>query len=145
MEVVIAIDEAHLLEKDTIEEIRFLMNSDMDSKNPICLILSGQLELWERLEMRSSVAIKQRVDIMCRLAPFSRDETSDYIQYRLRRAGVERTVFTDEAVDQIYGQTSGIPRKIDKLCDRCLMRGYIENSKLINDHTVKIIAQTEMM
>ena len=42
-------DEARLLGKETIEEARFLLNANMDSKNPVVLILSGQNEPWDKL------------------------------------------------------------------------------------------------
>lgn len=43
--VVTIVDEAHLLAKETLEEIRFLLNYKMDSMNPMGLILTGQNEL----------------------------------------------------------------------------------------------------
>lgn len=45
--VVCVLDEAHLLEKETIEEHRFLLNYRFDSVSPMALILVGQTELWE--------------------------------------------------------------------------------------------------
>ena len=44
--VVCVLDEAHLLEKETIEEFRFLLNYRFDSVSPMALILVGQTELW---------------------------------------------------------------------------------------------------
>ena len=45
--VVCVLDEAHLLEKETIEEFRFLLNYRFDSESPMALVLVGQSELWE--------------------------------------------------------------------------------------------------
>ena len=39
--VVVILDEAHLLEKETIEEFRFLLNYRFDSMSPVGLILVG--------------------------------------------------------------------------------------------------------
>ena len=145
LKIVLAVDEAHLLGKDAIEEIRFLLNNNMDSGNPLSLVLCGQHELWERLELRSSAAIKQRVDVVCRLAPFTKAETSDYIRYRLRMAGTERTIFTAEGMDQVYVSTSGIARLVDKLCSACLLHGFQKDSKLINEHMVDHISRNETL
>lgn len=45
--VVCILDEAHLLEKETLEEFRFLLNSNFDSESQMALILVGQTELWD--------------------------------------------------------------------------------------------------
>ena len=57
------VDEAHLLGKEMLEEIRFLLNFKMDSQSPMALILCGQSELWDRLKLQSYAAIRQRIDI----------------------------------------------------------------------------------
>ena len=49
--VVVIVDEAHLLDKEMLEEARFLLNYRMDSENPLALILSGQTELWDKLRL----------------------------------------------------------------------------------------------
>ena len=46
--VVCVLDEAHLLEKETLEEFRFLLNSAFDSESQMALILVGQNELWDQ-------------------------------------------------------------------------------------------------
>lgn len=50
-EAVCILDEAHLLEKETIEEFRFLLNYKFDSMSPMALVLVGQTELWEKLRL----------------------------------------------------------------------------------------------
>ena len=42
--VVCILDEAHLLEKETLEEFRFLLNYRFDSMSPMALVLVGQTE-----------------------------------------------------------------------------------------------------
>ena len=65
-QVVCVLDEAHLLEKETIEEFRFLLNCDFDSQNPMALILVGQGELWdEKLRLKRYAAVRQRIDTAC--------------------------------------------------------------------------------
>ena len=44
--VVCILDEAHLLEKETLEEFRFLLNYRFDSMSPMAVVLVGQTELW---------------------------------------------------------------------------------------------------
>ena len=62
---VVVVDEAHLLDKEMLEEVRFLLNFKMDAQSPMTLILVGQNELWERLQLQSYAAIRQRIDLQC--------------------------------------------------------------------------------
>ena len=63
--VVCILDEAHLLEKETIEEFRFLLNYRFDSESPLSLILVGQSELWDKLKLQRYAAVRQRINICC--------------------------------------------------------------------------------
>lgn len=63
LQPVVVVDEAHLLDREMLEEVRFLLNFKMDSQSPMALILVGQSELWDRLRLQSYVAIRQRIDI----------------------------------------------------------------------------------
>ena len=58
-------DEAHLLDREMLEEVRFLLNFKMDSQSPMALILVGQSELWEKFQLQAYAAIRQRIDIQC--------------------------------------------------------------------------------
>lgn len=88
--VVCILDEAHLLEKETIEEFRFLLNYRFDSMSPMALILAGQTELWDKLRLQRYAAVRQRIDINCVLPHFDRAETEKYILSHLVYAGEGR-------------------------------------------------------
>ena len=79
--VVCILDEAHLLEKETLEEFRFLLNYKFDSVSPMALVLVGQTELWEnKLKLQRYAAIRQRIDMYCTLPHLDRSETEQYIR-----------------------------------------------------------------
>lgn len=63
MQPVVIVDEAHLLDKEMLEEVRFLLNMNMDAQSPMALILVGQNELWDRLQLHAYAAIRQRIDL----------------------------------------------------------------------------------
>jgi type II secretory pathway predicted ATPase ExeA len=142
--LVVAVDEAHLLDKEMLEEIRFLLNWKMDSINPLSLILSGQTELLERLGMKNAAAIRQRIDIRCRLATLDLAETGEYISCQLKNAGAVSPIFTEEAVDGIFAFSVGVPRLINKVCLNCLIYGASNKKRLIDDHIVKSVIEGEM-
>ena len=140
---VIIVDEAHLLTREMLEEVRFLLNFKMDSYNPMSLILVGQSELKDVLKKQIYEAICQRIDIRYHLAPYDRHNTGEYIRKHLEYCGETRDVFTENAVNAIYEYTHGIARKINKVCISCLMHAFQKQTKLIDDHMVRFILEEE--
>ena len=143
--VICILDEAHLLEKETIEEFRFLLNYRFDSMSPMALVLVGQTELWDKLKLQRYAAVRQRIDINCVLPHLDRSETDQYIQSHLKYAGGRRDLFTDRAVDDIYSESTGIPRSINRICEKCLMYAYQQNKRLIDEHMVRFVIEHEML
>ena len=142
--VICILDEAHLLEKETIEEFRFLLNYRYDSMSPMALILAGQSELWDKLRLQRYAAVKQRIDINCVLPHLDRAETERYVQSHLDYAGGKKEIFTDRAMDEIYKQSAGTMRVINRICDRSLMYAFQQNRRLIDEHLVHYIVENEL-
>jgi general secretion pathway protein A len=140
----VMLDESHLLDREMLEEVRFLLNFRMDSMSPMTLILSGQSELWDRLKLQSFSAIRQRIDMVCRLSPFDRAQTEDYIKKHLSAAGTNRDIFSEGALDAIYGYSGGIARLINKVATQCLIYGGQSHKPIIDDHMVKQVIGCEM-
>ena len=142
--LVCILDEAHLLGKETIEEFRFLLNYRFDSESPLALILSGKSELWDhKLRKPAYAAIRQRIDISCVLHHLDRAETEKYIRAHLSYAECRQEIFTDGAVEEIYKQSCGIPRMINRFCEKSLMYAYQQRKRLIDDHMVKYVSEHE--
>jgi type II secretory pathway predicted ATPase ExeA len=139
------VDEAHLLSKEMLEEIRFLLNFKMDSQSPMALILSGQSELWDKLKLQSYAAIRQRIDIQCVLGRLDRSKTNEYITSQLEYAKAEREIFTESAIDEIFKFSGGIPRLINKACTETLMYGTQNRKTILDDRMVKIVVEQELM
>lgn len=143
--VVIILDEAHLLEKETIEEFRFLLNYRFDSMSPMALVLVGQNELWEKLNLQRYAAVKQRIDINCILPHLDRAETGSYIQSHLQYAQGRQDIFTDAAIDDIYKESAGILRRINRICEKSLMYAFQQNRRLIDNGMVRFVIDHEML
>lgn len=143
--VVCILDEAHLLEKETIEEFRFLLNYRFDSMSPMALVLVGQTELWDKLRLQRYAAVRQRIDINCVLPHLDRAETGRYIQSHLTYAAGKTDIFTDKALDEIYRESTGIPGRINRICDGSLMYASQQNKRLIDDHLVRFVMEHEML
>jgi type II secretory pathway, component exeA (predicted ATPase) len=110
---------AHLLGKETLEEFRFLLNYRFDSASPMSLILVGQTELWDqKLRLQSYAAIRQRIDMNIVLNRLDRAETGKYIAAHMAYADVKQDLFTSGAEDEIFKVSAGIPRMINRICEK---------------------------
>lgn len=144
--VVCILDEAHLLEKETLEEFRFLLNTEYDSMSTMSLILVGQKELWERkLRLQPYAAIRQRVDISIVLGRLEQAETGRYIRAHLDYAGYAGELFTSDAEEEIYKISGGIPRMINRVCEKSLMYAYQQQKRMVDGHMVRYVADHEML
>lgn len=140
---VVVVDEAHLLSREMLEEIRFLLNSKMDSYNPLGLILVGQSELKETLRLQVYEAICQRINIRFHLSPMGQEETKSYITRHMEAAGAAQMLFTDSALDVVHEYSGGVARKINNLCIASLMHASGAKKRLIDDHMVRTVIESE--
>jgi general secretion pathway protein A len=140
---VIIVDEAHLLSREMLEEIRFLLNLRMDSYNGLSLILAGQTELRETLKLQVNKAIWQRVDMRFNLLPLKKPETAAYIAQHLAAVKTPGEIFTLAAIGVIHEYCEGLPRKVNKVATACLMAAAGQNVKLIDDHLVRVVIESE--
>jgi len=132
---VIIIDEAHAIEDNQIfESLRLLLNFQLPDRFLLTLLLFGQLELREKIE--SNKQLEQRIAIKCHLTNLSLEDTVGYITHRLKVAGRDEPIFTKKAMESIYEHTGGIPRRINRLCDTCLLSGLVKNINQIDESII---------
>ena len=141
---VVIVDEAHLLDREMLEEIRFLLNFKMDSESPMALILAGQSELWEKLRLQSYAAIRQRIDVQCGIGHLDRHQSAEYIRTHLDFAGCEKDIFSDTAIDDIFKFSGGISRLINKACTSSLIYGAQNKKSIIDDRMAKLVIDCEL-
>lgn len=140
---VIVVDEAHLLSREMLEEIRFLLNLRMDSYSALALILIGQTELKETLKLQVHQAIAQRVDIRFHLSAMERTETASYVKRHMEAVKAPSEIFTQAALGILYEYTGGIPRKVNKVATACLMAAASKQHRLIDDHLMRVVIESE--
>lgn len=144
LQPVVIVDEAHLLDREMLEEVRFLLNFKMDAQSPMALILVGQSELWDRLGLQAYAAIRQRIDLQCKLSHYDRAQVGEYIHRHLAYAGAQSDIFSDGAMDDIYRFSSGSARLVNKVCTHSLLYGAQNNHRIIDDRMVKHVIQGEL-
>src|SRR5258706_497709 len=131
---VVFIDEAKNLSLPLLEEIRILSDSD-GRERQLQVVLVGQLERREKLRLPEMRQVAQRVSVCCGLEPLDRDGVDGYIAHRLHVAGgtPDRVRFSSEARDAIYDASCGVPRLINRLCDRALHHGHLARAVVIDE------------
>jgi general secretion pathway protein A len=140
-QLVVIVDEAQNLDPSVLETIRLLSDFETSRQKLLQIVLSGQLQLAEKLASPSLVQLSQRISILSRLRPFSSEETSAYIQHRLSVAGYSGTpLFIPSAVDLIAELSQGIPRNINNLCFNALSWGYAVKKNEISAEIIKEVA-----
>ena len=133
------IDEAQLISRQTFEEIRLLLNFQLNDRFLLTLILIGQPEL--RDIVRSIKQLDQRIGIRYHLKPLNSKEVVKYIAFRLKKAGLTRGIFTRQAVDEVYNYSQGVPRKINNVCDMSLLIGFSSKKKVIDSKIIKNVIE----
>lgn len=135
-ETVLIVDEGQaILERDVFEELRLLLNFQLNDRFLLTLVLMGQPELAEMLAGVEQFA--QRIAIRFHLKALEGKETREYIAFRLQRAGAERPLFTEEALDLVWERTRGVPRVINTLCDLCLLEGFAAKASVVDGRIVR--------
>src|SRR5665647_2487442 len=144
LQPVVVVDEAHLLDKEMLEEVRFLLNFRMDAQSPMALILVGQSELWEKLQLQAYAAIRQRIDLQCKLHHYDRSQVGEYMKRHLAYAGADHDIFSDSAIDEIFRFSSGAARLVNQVATHCLIYGSQNGRRIIDDHMVKMVIEGEL-
>jgi general secretion pathway protein A len=139
----LVVDEAHGLPMALLEEIRLLMNFETSSEKLLQVVLCGQPELHETLNLSQLRQLKQRISLRCSIKPLSVFEISKYIRFRLKQSGAENVGLFDGAAVKLIGQVSqGIPRVINNICDNALLYGYASGSQMVTREIIEEVVRS---
>ena len=131
------VDEAQNLTPRAVEELRMLSNFQFGKQALLQTFLVGQPEFRDILQHPNMQQLRQRVTATCHIGPLDVDETRGYIEHRLKCAGGSgRPAFDPEAYEVIFKATAGIPRRINSVCDRLLLLGFLGNKEQLSAEDV---------
>ncbi len=133
---VIILDEAQYLRSEILNDIKLLMNFDMDSKNHCVLILAGLPTLRNTLKYNSYEAIRQRITIQYQILGIDVQEIRPYIESKLKAAGLSVPLFTEDAITALGSCAQGSMRKLNNLLTQCLIIGANKNVRDISNEIV---------
>lgn len=138
--VLLVVDEAQNLNVDAVEELRMLSNFQHGGGSSLQIFLLAQDEFATTLVAPQLEPLRQRVLASYRLQPLTRDELKNYIEHRLRAVGwADTPSLSDSAYDEIYNFTGGVPRRVNFLCDRLFLYGYLEQQQAFDADTVRAV------
>ncbi|MCK5493607.1 MAG: AAA family ATPase [Candidatus Omnitrophica bacterium] len=142
--IVVIIDEAQNLSPKVLEEVRMLSNLETEKEKLIQIILMGQPELRDILLRKELEQLRQRIAMYYHISPLDYNETKKYIEHRLKIAGANgNIIFEDLALESIYISSGGIPRRINFICDRSMLSGFLRDRNTI-DQKIIVEAVTEI-
>lgn len=135
--VVLVVDEAQNLDPSVLEQLRLLSNLETETEKLIQMVLVGQPELDELFNRNDLRQLRQRLAVRYQLKPMDAEDTSRYVQHRVRIAGWQNgALFSDKALQRIYRITGGTPRLINILCDRAMLVAYGRDSRAVTHQDV---------
>jgi len=132
------IDDVQEFDPMTLVKLRLLANFNHYGVFPIRMIFFAHTSFIERLKSPSMRPLDQRIKRKYSLVPFDLSETKEYIYFRLLNAGaIMSPYFTDNAIEQLFDYTGGIPRLINNICDACLLIGASREMNEIDSSLVE--------
>ncbi len=139
--VLLIVDEAQNLSFEALEELRMLSNIFFDRTMALQSFLLGQPQFRATLGSPRLEQLRQRVTAAYHLGPLGEGESRAYVEHRLRRADWKGDPhFAEDCFPLIHQRTGGVPRKINALCSRLLLFGFLEELHTLTAHAVEKVA-----
>lgn len=136
------VDEAQNLTPHAVEELRMLSNFQFETQALLQSFLIGQPEFRGIMQSPHMQQLRQRVIAACHIGPMDPSETQAYIEHRLKCSGYAGEALFDEAAyAEVHRASGGVPRRINSLCDRILLSGFLGGKKQFLAKDVEDVAR----
>jgi general secretion pathway protein A len=136
--VLLIADEAQNMPIETLENLRMLSNLETSNDKLLQIVLIGQYEFEEILNLHELRQLKQRIVLRSVIVPLTQKESIAYIKHRLGKAAMNGSqVFTKGAMKRIVKEARGIPRLLNILCDNALITGFGYKKRPVNTRIVE--------
>jgi putative secretion ATPase (PEP-CTERM system associated) len=138
----LVVDEAQNLTARSVEELRMLSNFQLETHALLQSFLVGQPEFRRTMQSPEMLQLRQRVIAACHIGPLDVDETRSYIEHRLKCVGWKGDPkFQPGAYEGVFKAAAGIPRRINAVCDRMLLSGYLAGQREFTREDVDMVAR----
>ncbi len=134
------VDEAQNLTPRAVEELRMLSNFQLEDHALLQSFLVGQPEFRRTMQSEHMQQLRQRVLASYHLGPMDPAETKAYIEHRLTRVGWKGDPKLEGAAyELIHTETCGLPRRINTMCDRILLAGFLADKHTLTAADVEAV------
>jgi type II secretory pathway predicted ATPase ExeA len=144
-QVVLLVEEAQAMPLDTLEAIRLLTNLETARSKLLQIVLFGQPELDQHLDLASMRQLKERITHSFHVPPLPPALTGDFLAHRLRAAGQADgdAIFSPAAARLIADASEGIVRRINILADKALLAAFAADAVVVEaSHARQAIAES---
>lgn len=141
---ILVIDEAQELPVLTLKALKNIINFQIDSENYLFLLLCGQKELLDILDLQVLESLRRRIRIQYEIGALTLEETSKYISHQLKICGVEKSIFTEDTKSQIFTISKGSISRINQLCFELLILAVSESKDIIEVSMLEKIATNHL-
>ena len=122
--VYLIFDDAQAIDSATLAKIFYFANFNSQGFFPFRLVLFGRTSLCEKLASLQLDALMHCQQRSCSLLALDLAEIREYIYFRLLASDAPGVPsFTDEAIEDIYAHSRGIPLLVNAVCTACLRLG----------------------
>jgi general secretion pathway protein A len=138
----LVVDEAQNLTPRAVEELRMLSNFQLETHALLQSFLIGQPEFRRILQSPELQQLRQRVIASCHIGPMDANDTRGYIEHRLMHVGwKDNPQIQADAFQAIFEASGGVPRRINSICDRLLLAGFLAEKRVFDREDVEEIAE----
>ena len=142
---VIIIDEANHVSGAILNDLKSIMNFEMDSRDRAILLLSGLPAINKTLNLAVHEPLRQRVTMNYNMEGLTKSEAKDYIFRKLRGVNCNQNIFDENALEALINAAAGIPRMRNKYADKSLVIACSKNSDRVdNDTVMKAISDCQL-
>ena len=136
------VDEAQDLSERAMEELRLLTNLQEDGRPLLQIFLLGQPELRHLMRGKALEPVHQRIVAATHLEALQQEETSAYVEHRLKVVGWKGDPeLTRRVYAVIYRFSEGVPRRINLICNRLFLNAFVEQRHRITIADAKVVVQ----
>ena len=133
---VLVLDEMHLASNAIFEELRLILNFDMDSQSPYILVLMAQPPIRTKLALNVHLPLRQRIAVKHTMRGLLETELEPYLATRMQLAGSPEAIFQPSARTAMYSLSNGVPRVVNSLATNSLIYACQQDQRHIDEEAV---------
>jgi type II secretory pathway predicted ATPase ExeA len=129
---VFVVDDAHLMEKESLMDICSLMFNPLRETVAASFILVGDETLEKKLQLQVMAPIRTRLTGIFGLNTLSESESIEFIKYRLTNAKAPENLFKTDAVSIMSSHCRGNKRQIMNMGTLLMAEAFYRQEKTID-------------